>query len=259
MINTFSKFYYGIEVTSDNKYLDFDEGSGELTATLDAGFYTLTELAEALEDALNEIGTDAYTVTVNRSTRKFTIATDGLMDLLWDTGTNSASTIGELIGFDVSADDTNQTSITSDNAIGDSYSPQFKLQDYIDKDSSQVLRNATRNKSAAGLVEVLNFGTDRFYKFNIKFATNIKQPPIGPILNNLTGVEDLQAFMQFIMQGAPIEFMPDTDDVNTYEKIILESTPTESSGMGFELQEQYAKGLTGYYETGILKFRIIEV
>ena len=35
MISTFSKFYYNLEVTPENKYLDFDEGAGELTAIKD--------------------------------------------------------------------------------------------------------------------------------------------------------------------------------------------------------------------------------
>lgn len=258
MINTYSKFYYDLEVTSDNKYLDFDEGSGEITATIPTGFYTLTDLAQAVEDELNDVGSDVYTITVNRDTRKITIATSGTVDLLWDTGTNSASTIGALIGFNTASDDTNQTSIQSDNALGSVYEPQFKLQDYVSEADYRMLRSATKNKSASGLVEVLDFGTDRFFEFSIKFATNIKQPSGGPIVDNSSGVEDLENFMQWIMRGGFVEFMPDKDTESTYYRLSLESSSGDSNGLGYKLQEQYARGLTGYFESGLLKFRVVE-
>lgn len=258
MIDTYSKFYYGLEVTASNKWIDFDEGAGELNASIAPGFYTLEQIAQAVEDVLNDFGSDVYTLTVNRDTRKITIATDGTVDLLWNTGANAANTIGSLIGFSVAADDTSVTSIVSDNAIGSAYEPQFKLQDYVSEADFRMLRNATKNKSASGLIEVINFGTEKFFEFSIKFATNIPQPASGPIINNVSGVANLEAFMQYIMQGAAIEFMPNKDDETTYYTLYLESTSSEGSGMGYKLQEQYGRGLKGYFETGMLKFRYYE-
>lgn len=258
MIDTYSKFYYGLEVTASNKWIDFDEGAGEINVSLDAGFYTLEQIAQAVEDEMNSAGTDVYTVTVNRDTRKITIASTGTFDLLWNSGVNNANTIGTLIGFVVSADDTTLTTITSDNAIGSVYEPQFKLQDYVSEADFRNLRSATRNKSASGLIEVINFGTEKFFEFSIKFATNIPQPASGPIINNTSGVANLEAFMQYMMQGAAIEFMPNKDDETTYYTLFLESTSSEGSGMGYKLQEQYGRGLKGYFETGMLKFRYYE-
>ena len=37
------------------------------------------------------------------------------MSLLWDTGTNNANTIGDILGYDTSADDTGSTSYLADN------------------------------------------------------------------------------------------------------------------------------------------------
>lgn len=259
MINTYSKFYYGIEVTSDSKYLDFDEGAGELTLEFSPGFYSLEEIASTLEDKFNELGTDTYTVTVNRSTRKITIATSGTVDLLWDSGTNADNTIGEVLGFVISADDTSVTSIQSDNALGSEYIPQFKLQDYVSEADYRMLRNATKNKSASGLVEVINFGTDRFYEFSIKFSTNIPQPSNGPIISNTSGVEDLEDFMRYLILGGPCEFIPDSSDPSVFDKVLLDSTANDGNGLGYKLQEQYGRGLAGYFETGLLKFRILEV
>lgn len=257
MITTYSKFYYGLEVTSETKYIDFDEGSGELTTEVQAGFYTLEELADAVEDALNEIGSDTYTVTVNRTTRVFTIASTGTFDLLWDTGTNTAETIGEVLGFSVAADDTGGSSYVADGAAGSVYIPQFKLQDYVSESDFRMLRNATKHKSASGLVEVINFGTDRFFEFSIKFATDIPQPSSGPIISNSSGVANLQSFMQWITKGGQIEFMPDSATPSTYYKLILDSGSGDSNGLGYKLLEQYGRGLVGYYESGVLKFRIL--
>lgn len=258
MINTFSKFYYGIQVTSNNKWFDLDEGAGELNAEIPVGEYTLTTIAEALEDALNDVGSDTYTVTVNRSTRKITISSDGTFEVLISTGTNAGSGIYSLIGIDDVVDIGSAATCVSDSAIGSEYIPQYKLQDYISEADMRKLRNATRNKSASGAVEVQSFGTDRMFQFSIKFATDIPQPSGGPITNNSSGVDDLRAFMQNAITQAPIEFMPDKDTVSTYYKVLLESTPADSNGLGYTLQEQFGRGLVGYFETGLLTFRILE-
>jgi hypothetical protein len=64
--------------------------------------------------------------------------------------------------------------------------------------------------------------------------------------------------MQWIMDKNYIEFIPDPSSPDIYYRIVLESAPGSSDGMGYKLQEQYARGLTGYWETGVLTFRIIE-
>lgn len=258
MIDTYSKFYYGLEVTASNKWLDFDEGVGEINISIAPGFYTLEQIAQAVEDGMNDAGSDVYTVTVNRDTRKITIATTGSCDFLWHTGENTSNTIGTLLGYVITSDDMNKSSLVSDNAIGSVYEPQFKLQDYVSEADFRNLRSATRNKSASGLIEVINFGTEKFFEFSIKFATNIPQPASGPIISNTSGVANLEAFMQYMMQGAAIEFMPNKDDETTYYTLFLESTSSEGSGMGYKLQEQYGRGLKGYFETGVLKFRYYE-
>ena len=84
MINTYSLFYYGIEVDADNYQLAFSEGGGpEILVELSWGLKTLNQLAEELEDILNEFGALTYTVTVNRSTRIMTIAASGSFSILF--------------------------------------------------------------------------------------------------------------------------------------------------------------------------------
>lgn len=259
MINTYSSFLYDFTVDSNNKYLDFKEGAGaEITAELETGDFTLEDLMQNIEDAMNDVGSLTYTVTANRQTRIITISVaSSTMNLLASTGTNVANGVWSLIGF-ASSDSGSVTSKSGTSTVGTIYEPQFKLQDYVSHEDNRKLRDSTVNKSAAGLVRVHSFGTDRFFEMSIKFATNIYQPSNGPIINNQTGVEDLRAFMQFAINKKYFEFMPDKNTPSTFYRVVLESSPDDSNGTGYKLQEQYAKGLVGYFETGMLKLRIIE-
>jgi hypothetical protein len=259
MINTYSKFYYDLTILSSNKYLDFDEGAGALVAQVVPGTYTLEDLAQAVEDALNEAGSFQYTVTTNRASRLITIASTGPTDYLAATGTNVVLGASAFPTLGYPATDVfNSTSFVSSTAIGSVYSPQYKLQDFVDQEDSRKNRDATGSKSASGKVELQSFGIDRFFEFSIKFATNIYQPAGGPILNKSSGVQDLRDFMQWLMDKNYVEFMPDSATPNTYYRVVLEQAPGSNEGSGYKLQEQYGRGLAGYFESGILTFRIIE-
>lgn len=102
-----------------NDKIDFDEGSGELTATLTSGSYTGATLAAEIETRMEIVGA-LYTVSYSLSTGKFTIAKDtGTVILKWATGTNSATTVGIYIGFDIDTDDIAAASHVSDWPVWD--------------------------------------------------------------------------------------------------------------------------------------------
>lgn len=258
LINTYSKFYYNIVIDETNFNIDFAEGAGpELTATLNPGEYTLDDMKTELERALNDAGALTYTVTVDRSTRLFTITTTSTFKLYVSTGSHLGTSGFTMIGF-TGADRTGASTYTSDTAVGSVYEPQFKLQSYVSKDDWQQAADASVNKTASGRVEVVKFGTEKFFQWNINFATNIEQPCGGPILNNASGLANLRDFMQYCITRSPLEFMPDKNTPNTFYKIILESTPDSQNGTGYRLKELYDKSLPGYFETGLLKWRLIE-
>lgn len=107
-----------IEITASTDTLDFDDGSVKV-ATVAAGLYKdPLELAEALETAMNAVSS-GITVVYNSSgasAGKFTITkASGSLSLLWNTGANTAQTIGTKLGFSVAADDTGVLTYTSDN------------------------------------------------------------------------------------------------------------------------------------------------
>lgn len=259
LVTTFSKFYYGLIIDTQNQFMDFKEGAGpELTATLDVGEYTFNDILVEVKRALEDAGAFTYTVTGNRATRQITIASaTGTFSLLVGSGSHSGSSIYSLIGF-TGSDRTSAMTYSGNGTSGSEYRPQFKLQSYIDQNDWQQAADASINKTASGRVEVVSFGVEKFFTFNIQFATDIDQGCNTVILNNPTGLEDLRNFMRYAITRSPLEFMPDKDLPNTFYKIILETTPDSSTGVGYKLHELYDKNLPGYFETGILKWRLVE-
>lgn len=115
-------YFDGIRVDSDDRYLDFNLGAAEISASVNAKLYQSPhELADALELALTNTGaTGTFTVDYkdygNASGKYFISHSTGVFNLLWNTGTNTANTIGDVLGFSTAADDTGATGYFSDNA-----------------------------------------------------------------------------------------------------------------------------------------------
>lgn len=257
-LTTFSQFYYGFEVTTQNLYLNFKEGGGpELTAEVSVGSFSLEQMAVEIQKALNNEGALTYTVTVNRTTRKITIAASGTFSLLPVTGTLSTTSIFPLIGF--TTDRTGGTSYLGNSAAGYAYVPQFRLQSYVPIEHWTGAALATVNKAASGRVEVIKFGNESFMQCNIQYINDRMESVDNFLKPSATGVADIIQFLTFAITKGPIEFMPDIDDASDFYDIILESTPDNKDGVGFKLNELYDKGLPGWYETGVLKFRQVEL
>jgi hypothetical protein len=251
-IETRSAFIYGHTINDDNSYLNFTEnGIDELTAIIEVGSYTLDQFKDAVAVALNDIGDNEYIVSVDRDTRKITISANANFDLLVTTGTNVSISAFPLIGF--SSNKSLSSSYEADNQTGFEFRPQTPLGKYNSFEHNTSSVQSKVNESSAGDIEVVSYGTRNFMDFNIKYATNITGQLY--IEDNLTGVEDLDAFMQYITQKRPIEFLPDRDNKNLFIPTLLESTSTSKDGTGYTLRELYAKKMANYFETGKLVFR----
>ena len=55
---------------------------------------------------------------------------------------------------------------------------------------------------------------------------------------------------------SPIEFMKDEADQATFTKVILEKTPRDTKGLKYKMKERFASGLVGYFDSGLLQFRV---
>lgn len=250
-------FYYVGPVDNTNFNLDFLEPNKagiELNANLNVASYTLEELVAEVSRALNATGQSTYTVTIDRLSRKITISADDIFNLLIATGSSGDSTVFSLIGF-TGVDLTGLSSYTGD-IVGTSYEPQFPLQSFVGFKISKESISTKVNESSSGEVEVVTFGTKRTMKFNIKYITNSKGTNEA---YNTCAPKDYEQeaidFMEFITDKNKLEFMIDKADTNTFDKILLEKTPTSKDGSGYELKEMYSQNMVGFFETGTLRFR----
>jgi len=257
MIETRSSFFYIDPVDSTNFYLDFDEGGPEITAEVSVGSYTLADFPEAISAALNGAGALTYTVTFDRDARKFTISASGPFSLLIGTGSHVGADIFTLLGY-TGSDVGPANSHVANLQAGTEYRPQFYLQEWVDQIDNQKAISPAVVKTANGQVEVVRFGTEKFFEFKIMLVTDIDQGQSNFVESDPTAVLSLRLFMQFCVQKNNLEIIPDRDFKNTFFKIMLESTEISSNGTGYKLMELYDKGLPNYYESGKLVFRLRE-
>lgn len=104
-----------VVVTGENDALDFNEGGSEFNATLDSGTYTADDLATEIDTQLTAEGAGSYAIAFNPITAKFTLTKSaGTFQLLWSSGTNTATSIGDTIGFLTTSNDTGSTAYTAD-------------------------------------------------------------------------------------------------------------------------------------------------
>lgn len=247
-LNTRSKFYYGHYIDLTNNKLDFED-SAVREATLNVGDYTLTEFAAEVARAMNEVSNETYSISVNRTDRTLTISSTSNFSLLVTTGANN-STPWSLLGF--TANQTGGNSYTG-TASGTEFIPQFFLQRYIDFEDDQQSVSSNVAESASGQIQTVSFGTNKFATMEIKYQTAITQVN-GAIENSTTGVTDLRNFMIYVTKKRKVEFMKDRGTPTSFNKCVLESTSSSSSGTGFRLKESLGS-MPGYFSSGTLKFR----
>lgn len=114
-------FYWNpTEITASNQYVDFTDDDGTFAATVTTGWYQDPgQLAAAVASAMNNTATtQTHACTFQDSDGKFTISTStsAVLSLLWNTGANTANTIGGTLGYATAADDTGATTYEADNA-----------------------------------------------------------------------------------------------------------------------------------------------
>ena len=116
-------FFNPIEITASNNKIDITDDGGTIAVTLTNDIYKspialATHISSAATAASVGSGNDTITCTYSSSTGKFTFSSDGAtFSLLWNTGANTANSVGTTIGFDTAADDTGSTSYEGDNAL----------------------------------------------------------------------------------------------------------------------------------------------
>ena len=111
-----------VVVAGTNDDLDFDDtATTSMTCAIAAGTYTGTALAVLVAAGMNNCSEVAgtYTCAFSTTTLKFTIAESGgpsNFELSWQSGSNTLTNIGTLLGFSIVADDTGAATYLGDSA-----------------------------------------------------------------------------------------------------------------------------------------------
>ena len=106
--------------------------AGTFAAGLNSGTDANTTLCYKIVAALNAAEAGTYTCTFAPSTGLFTITkSTGTFSLLWNSGTNTAKSLGPLIGFPTSADSTGADTYVASVAVNPPYSHVFTQGQYI--------------------------------------------------------------------------------------------------------------------------------
>lgn len=90
--------WYNYATNLENNTITIDEGGGPLVATVADGQYSAFTVISVLEAALNSAGALTYTVTIDQTTLRTTIAATGPFEILWNSGT--LSYMYKILGFD---------------------------------------------------------------------------------------------------------------------------------------------------------------
>lgn len=255
-LTTFSKFYFGHTVTQLNGSIDFDEGGSEIQASLNPGDYSLEEYLAEVKRAMDSVGSLTYTVGVNRATRIITISSTSNFTLRAGTGTRVGTGAWAMLGY-TATNKTGASTYAAQNGTGSAYLPQAIVTDHVPAESNLEQNDAAVNESASGDIQVILFGQTRKIQMNIRLATNKTVRAEQRIIETqANGVDNLRAFMEYLVTKAKFEFMPDRSNANSFYKVLLDRTEQNRNGTVYELKEM--KNAPGYFETGKLTLRVVE-
>ena len=160
-------FFNPIVIGATNKYIDWTEDGGTEAASVEEKTYKDPhELAEALQTAMQAQSADTITVAYSNSTGKYTItlADGATLSLLWQSGTNTAASIGATLGFVVSANDTGALTYTSDAAVDFAfpYTASFDDADPVAVKNQEVLLGDSDDTTCFGASAVqISLGNSR--------------------------------------------------------------------------------------------------
>jgi hypothetical protein len=249
-------FLYGFDINYANKYINFKSSSlgSQLTATLKEGNYTATSFALEVKRAMDAAdGINKYTVGIDRSvdagaSNRLHISTNGsFLSILFLTGTNAANSPKAIMGYD-SLDYTGSTSYSGYTNAGTILLPDFSTWDYLGPDNL-IKNDGVKNVSASGIKETLVFSQMRFFQGQWKYIADFGAS---------AQATQWKLFLKYAIKQLKFEFTPSIyEDVDTIYQCTLESTPEDGNGMGYRLTQMTGVGLYRFYDTGVMKFRVI--
>ncbi|MEN0059510.1 MAG: hypothetical protein AAGB31_11795 [Bdellovibrio sp.] len=253
-LSSYSKIYYGPELTELKRSFTIKEDGIEKVAFLDPGCYLPSQFPLILQQAINAVSSQQYSVSLNRSTRLLTISAEGSFEVPLVSMFEDASNIASLVGFTQDADLTGSNSYTSLNPCCEEYAFQFPLQSYLSSRENASQIQAVKKKTITGIVEATSFGIERQVSFEAMYITDIVQDPRSIIRTKVEAVAGFLSLLDYCIRQEAIEFMEDENRPDVFEILTLASTEENQNGLGYRLIEEYDEGLPNYYRSGTLTF-----
>jgi hypothetical protein len=161
-----SKYYFNpITITAANRHIDFDEGAGELTAALDMKTYRdPEELAIQIAAKMTAAAVATISCSYSSATGKYTISTGGAtLTIRWLSGTNTLTSAGPAIGFDITANDTGATSYVGDSAVSwaSPFTPVLDSTGFLIAKNNELMMGGFHDFACVGARTVtVNFGKE---------------------------------------------------------------------------------------------------
>jgi hypothetical protein len=227
-----------IHITRENNKIDFHIGGADLVATIPGGYYIIGNgdpsittfrrgLLEEIRSQLSTVSGVSIGGSYDESTHLVTLfRAKGTLTFKWNTGINSATSIGPTLGFDGGADDTGGVSYVADSAL------------FTDPDSTHIVRAdiAGIADDAAGtytgtpgdtiqkasdilrfiLIEILKVPSWRVDMTSFLAARASNPEPLGVYLGALNGPDSSLTLAEFIDRleaGAMSDIGPDGSGV----------------------------------------------
>lgn len=244
-----SLFTYGFEVTTFNRFISFgttvlEFGPSARTATLNIGFYSLTDFAAEIVRALTEADpAHTYTVSVDRTIaggtqNRVTISTSGsFLSIFFSSG--NISSPASLLGFNI-ADYTGSTTYTGSTSAGILYSPSTIGYSYLSP--HKMKKNfGTSSISASGIKEAITFQLQQFWQVQFRYLPNAETDP------------NWEPLVIWMIQQKPIEYTPEV----IFPLIFFAGTLEEpNQGMEMMIPEQLSEKMPFFFNTPLMKFRV---
>jgi hypothetical protein len=249
-LKTQSLILYSYEVLTSAQYIDFQSTSGGpvLTAVVNLGEYSLTNLLQAIASAMAEAdSTNVYTLTANRNImggyqNRVSISSNGsYFKLLFGSGPHASTSLASLLGFN-QVDYTGATSYIGAQTTGTSLIPAYIGYNYND-DQNQAKVFGAVNVSAVGLKEAIVFQIQNFLDVEFKYEAKSALP-------------NWNSFWTWAIQQRPFDFTPEISNPNTFYQVTLEKTPADSKGLGY-LMKEMLPDFPNYYQTGAINLRVV--
>lgn len=248
-LTTKSAFFYGLDVTTTNRALDFQVGATAYAATLNIGNYTATTLCAEIVRAMQSVdivntytATHARTVVGGNIQTRITIASSTTtFKLLFGTGVRLTISCADLLGF-ASSDTAIGSTFTGSSDFGTTIKSELVGYTYLPPEAMRKLVGSL-NVAASGVKEAVIFSVQEFFQVEFKYEPQAK---------TLTEWAD---FLTYATQQKLIEFSEDAGTPGTTIDCTLEKTDYDGKGMGYQMKEMLPD-FPFLYRTGIMQFRV---